>query len=137
MLQLLNSNVKIYNPFKNKFTNEYTVKSGKIEYTFPAITESDGQKILDVMILRGDDSDGVPNALSDDDSFFNPNKKQKAFGYKKITEVIEDKREHDRIKHENKKNIERNKMLIDLSMIPEDIQQAIREEYMKQIKNKS
>lgn len=135
MLQLKNDTVTVYDPSKNQFTNTYTVKSGETVYTVPAMNKEDSKYILELMIIRGDDSDGVPNILSDDDVFVNPTKKQKNCGYKKIiNEILPNEREKEKIFHENKDNYKRNKKMIDLREIPEHIKQSIIDEYERQIK---
>lgn len=75
-------------------------------------------------IMIGDSSDGIPNFLSDDDTFLNPNKRQTPIRTKKlqdwltkdITEFCDNKM---------KRNFDRNKLLIDLECIPKEIEDMI------------
>jgi len=83
-------------------------------------------------ILRGDKGDGVPNFLSADDTFVNPELRQKALGVKA-----------DKWKYwspeeicttpELKKNFDRNRMLVDLGCIPQEIQDAVIDSYITQV----
>lgn len=89
------------------------------------------KQFLFEQILRGDSGDGVPNFLSDDDSFVNPDKRQKSIYETKMAEwvktpmdILADKK----YAH----NLKRNRKLIDLTQIPEDIEQSILEEYKKE-----
>ncbi len=84
------------------------------------------------MILKGDSSDGIPNVLSDDDTFVNENKRQKACGDKKITEFLSNGIEEMMIEDAIfRKNYERNQKLIMLTeqFIPARIWNGIGEEY--------
>jgi 5'-3' exonuclease len=82
------------------------------------------EKVLFEHIVRGDSGDGVPNILSDDDTFVNENKRQKPLSTKKITNwsVCGVPKEYER-------NVERNKTLVDLTYIPEEIEQNIMSEF--------
>lgn len=64
-------------------------------------------------IARGDSADGVPNILSDDDTFVNPNKRQKQLRDTKIEEWFTNG-----IPEDLKNRFERNKKLVDLSQVP-------------------
>lgn len=75
-------------------------------------------------ICRGDTSDGVPNILSDDDTLIDPNKRQKSLFTKKILEMYADNS-----LIPDKDNFERNKKMIDLREVPNDIQERIIDEY--------
>ena len=80
-------------------------------------------------ILKGDSSDGVPNILSDSDTFIRKDKRQKRLT-KKIIQVIKEEMGSSSTPPEFcSDNWERNKMIIDLSMIPLDITQLIIEAY--------
>ncbi len=86
-------------------------------------------------IIKGDKSDGIPNFLSDDDTFATQ-KRQKPISQKKLniwigqepSEFCSSKKELD--------NYTRNKILIDMDYIPEDIEQKIIEEYNIEINKK-
>lgn len=78
-------------------------------------------------IVRGDKGDGVPNVLSPDDCFIT-DQRQKPISTKKLEEWIKDPKSMPN-DSEFKKNYERNKMLVDFSMIPEEIETAIINSY--------
>ena len=77
-------------------------------------------------ILKGDRSDGIPNVLSDDNVFIE-GRRQRPLTKKKIeswvNEVIMTFTE------EEQKNYDRNRQLIDLSLIPPGLQAKIYNEY--------
>lgn len=86
-------------------------------------------------ILEGDKSDGIPNILSDDDTFV-LKKRQKPLTKKRMDILLSI--------HPNgyspteKRNYQRNMQLIDLTYIPEDIKLNIKEQYdNRPTKNKS
>ena len=76
-------------------------------------------------IFRGDAGDGVPNVLSTDDTFISE-AKQTPLRQTKIDDWIHNaERLRDVMPEEIYRNYQRNKRLIDLTQIPEDIQQNI------------
>ena len=76
-------------------------------------------------IFRGDTGDGVPNVLSTDDTFISESK-QTPLRQTKIDDWIHNaERLRDVMPEEIYRNYQRNKRLIDLTQIPEDIQQNI------------
>ena len=77
-------------------------------------------------ILRGDTGDGVPNILSDDDTFVDENKRQKPLSAKKITNWS-----FYGVPVEHERNLERNRILVDLAYIPEKIEQNIMNEFAR------
>lgn len=83
-------------------------------------------------IIRGDSSDGIPNILSDDDTFVEDNKRQVRLTQKRIDGLKKDSENSSFF--ENPKYI-RNQTLIDMSNIPQDLQDNILDEYNSQ-KNK-
>jgi len=87
----------------------------------------DPEEFLTYHILKGDSSDGIPNILSDDDVFVDPEKRQKPCGAKRISEMKENLSEWT-----STENWERNQVLIDFNMIPEVIRETILEEYQKE-----
>ena len=112
-------NIKQYSPLKKKFLQCENPKSFLIEH-----------------IIRGDSSDGIPNILSDDDSFVNENKRQKSVTKKKL-EAINSSIEQGSYLDEYP-NWERNKVLIDLNYIPDNIVEDIISQFKKEPKgNKS
>ena len=84
------------------------------------------QMVLFEHIVRGDSGDGVPNILSDDDTFVDENKRQKPLSVKKVINWS-----FYGIPAEYERNVERNKTLVDLTYIPEDIERNIMNEFAK------
>jgi len=82
------------------------------------------QMVLFEHIVRGDSGDGVPNILSDDDTFVDENKRQKPLSAKKIA----DWSLHG-VPSEHERNVERNKTLVDLTYIPEEIERTIMDQF--------
>lgn len=78
-------------------------------------------------IIRGDVGDGIPNMLSDDDTFAE-NKRQTPITEKKFKE-LKNKLEQGILSDTEKRNYMRNKEMIDLSMVPAELQEAILAEY--------
>ena len=77
-------------------------------------------------ILTGDSGDGIPNILSADNVFVLGIRQTTLSSKKKANIITED---FDNNKLEHFRNIQRNKMLIDLSYIPQDIKDSIIEQY--------
>ena len=108
-IQLHNDRIKQYNPVLNKFV-------GKGEDPYKYIREH---------ILKGDKSDGIPNILSNDDCLDQgirqtPLRKNVLEKYLRISIESDDK---------YYRNYLRNQTLIDLSFIPDDVEQQILDEY--------
>ena len=83
-------------------------------------------------IMKGDTGDGIPNVLSDDDTFVT-DKKQTPLRKTKIAEWLENSDNlRNVMEHETFRNYQRNKKLIDLTEVPEDIQQTIINNYNEQ-----
>jgi len=78
-------------------------------------------------VLKGDRSDGVPNFLSPDNTFVDE-LRQKPMSKKKIADWIESKPE-DVFTEEMMRNYQRNKILIDLECIPEELVGRIMDAY--------
>jgi len=108
------SNVKQYSPVKKKFIT---------------ITESPEAVLLE-HIITGDKGDGVPNMLSDDDTFVE-GKRQKPIR-KTLLEQWKTMRPEDFITGDMAAGYVRNKQLVDLSMTPEEIQADIVASYKAQ-----
>jgi hypothetical protein len=102
-------NVKQYAPIQKKF-----------------IEDADPKKFLREQIIKGDRSDGVPNILSPDD-IFTTDDKQRPINKKRLEEWADI--ENIPLGTETSKFYQRNKQLIDLSMIPEDIEKDIINRY--------
>ena len=91
------------------------------------ITLDNPKEYLMEHIIKGDRSDGIPNFLSDDDTFVS-GKRQKPINKKNLVKWIS--ADPKTFCNDNQlKNYERNKKLIDLSCIPEEIQSKIVEEF--------
>lgn len=107
------SHVKQYDPVRKKW-----------------ITHGNPKQYLLEHVLKGDSGDGVPNVLSDDDTFVTSNKRQKPMTQKKIDTYID----NFGVAVENMdtttlRNYHRNLKIIDLSQIPEEVSSKILNEY--------
>ena len=111
-IQLHNKNVQQYNPVLNKFV-------GKDENPSIYIKEH---------ILKGDRSDGIPNVLSDDNVFIE-GRRQRPLTKKKIESWVNEMVMT--FTEEEQKNYDRNRQLIDLSLIPPALQAKIYNEYIE------
>lgn len=82
-------------------------------------------------IVRGDTGDGIPNILSDDDTLINPDKRQKSITSKNIAEWSKHGLSRPEMFCDENviKKFERNKLLVDLREIPENICQKIVETF--------
>ena len=109
-IQLHNNNVQQYNPVLNKFV-------GKDENPSIYIKEH---------ILKGDRSDGIPNVLSDDDVFVE-GRRQRPLTKKKIESWVNEMVMT--FTEEEQKNYDRNRKLIDLSLIPPELEAKIHNEF--------
>lgn len=103
------SNVDQYNPVMKKI-----VKCSKSEV----------REFVNEHVVKGDRSDGIPNYLSDDDTFVS-GKRQKPLS-KKVVELFLQKQPEEICNEDQLKNYNRNQILIDFSYIPEDIENRIR-----------
>ena len=105
-------NVKQYDPVRKKY-----------------IKHADPKRYLQEHILKGDSGDGVPNILSDDNCFV-VGARQKPMTQKKIdafSELVAPNMDPKVLR-----NYMRNKQLIDLSMVPEEIANKVLESYNSQ-----
>lgn len=85
-------------------------------------------------IVKGDAGDGVPNILSKDDVFIT-GERQKPVSAKRLTEFLE--KGFDACRNdEERRNWSRNKVLVDLKQIPQDVESAILSEYLNTKPNK-
>tara|TARA_Y100001938_G_C8091264_1_gene435221 strand:- start:1851 stop:2699 length:849 start_codon:yes stop_codon:yes gene_type:complete len=89
----------------------------------------DPKKFLLDHIIKGDSSDGIPNILSDDDTFVCQDKRQKPCGKKKIEGLRATYLEGEMFDHNLQRNWERNETLVDLTKIPDDLEDSILNEY--------
>jgi len=78
-------------------------------------------------IIKGDSSDGIPNILSDDDVFIQEDKRQKPCGKKKIHAIKEELSEWT-----STDNWSRNQLMIDMTMIPHEVEKHILIEFEKE-----
>ena len=110
-IQLHNDKIKQYNPVLNKFV-------GQGENPSLYIREH---------ILKGDRSDGIPNVLSDDDVFVE-GRRQRPLSKKRINSWIEEISMT--FTEEEQRNYNRNRTLIDLSCIPQTLEDKINNEFL-------
>ena len=89
------------------------------------IRNDNPDKYLEEHILKGDSGDGVPNVLSADNCLA-VGERQKAMTQKRMAALREGP---DFMDEETKRRFYRNKMMIDLSQIPEKYTTQIRKEY--------
>ena len=115
-IQLHNNRVKQYNPVLSKFVGQGETPSIYIKEH----------------ILKGDRSDGIPNVLSDDNVFVE-GRRQKPLTKKKMESwfdrmelTLEDS---PTFTEEEQKNYDRNRKLIDLSLIPPELEAKIYNEF--------
>ena len=109
-IQLHKEWVKQYNPVLNKFV-------GKGENPIIYIREH---------ILKGDRSDGIPNVLSDDNVFIE-GRRQKPLSKKKLNNWVNEV--FPTFTEEEEKNYNRNRKLIDLNCIPQELEAKIYNEF--------
>ena len=102
-------NVTQYSPITKKFING-----------------QDPHDYLDEHILKGDTSDGIPNVLSDDDVFVE-GRRQRPLTKKKIASWVDEMVMT--FTEEEQKNYDRNRKLIDLSLIPPELEAKIYNEF--------
>jgi 5'-3' exonuclease len=105
------ANVKQYDPVRKKW-----------------IQNSDPDKYLMEHILRGDGGDGVPNVLSPDNSIV-VGERQKAMTAKRLAELSKGPSNMD---EQTLSRYHRNKMMIDLSEVPQKYKDQILAEYAKE-----
>jgi hypothetical protein len=111
-------NVKQYDPVRKKWIKHDNPEQYLLEH-----------------VLKGDSGDGVPNVLSSDNCFV-VGERQKPLTQKKIDALIELGLDG-KFDHQLARNYSRNKQLIDLSMIPENIKVKVLESFNSQTdKNK-
>lgn len=79
-------------------------------------------------VIKGDPSDGIPNVLSDDDTMINPDKKQTIMNKKRMDKILIGEMDA-----ETERRYERNKTLIDFSMIPSYIVENIVTDFESEI----
>jgi hypothetical protein len=80
-------------------------------------------------VVRGDAGDGVPNILSSDDIFLQEGVRQSPISAKRLAEFMELGKEACRT-DEERRNWDRNQVLVNFDRIPENIQQTILDAYL-------
>ncbi len=88
-------------------------------------------KFLKEHIMRGDKGDGIPNFLSNDDVFVNGARQSPVYGAKVdlwLTQTPEEFCDEKMLR-----NYKRNQQLVDFQCIPENVSQAILDEFNKPI----
>ena len=106
-------NVKQYSPITRKMVSH----DNPIRY-------------LQEHIMRGDGGDGVPNVLSDDDTFINEDKRQTPLSKKKIDLWIQNIDNLEEVMPTQAyRNYQRNNKVINLGLIPDEIRDKILEKY--------
>lgn len=96
------------------------------------VTDKNPRRYLIEHIFRGDGGDGVPNILSDDDTFVT-DKRQKPLKAKMIDEWANNySKLADIMPPDIYRNFIRNRRVIDLSFIPEEITNGIMASYLDQ-----
>ena len=114
-------NVHQYNPIQKKFYKEDAPKANLIQ-----------------KILSGDTGDGVPNIMSDDDTFVTEGKRQNKLSAKKKLEIIDDLAEGELLYAASwYRNYQRNETLIDLDKTPEELKVKIVSEFSSQDQSKN
>jgi 5'-3' exonuclease len=88
------------------------------------IKEDNPQQYLYEHILKGDQGDGIPNILSDDDTFVT-DKRQKPMTQKKMDLFKSQGISQDMLK----RNFARNELLVDLTKIPDNIRNGVINKY--------
>ena len=88
------------------------------------IKEDNPQQYLYEHILKGDQGDGIPNILSDDDTFVT-DKRQKPMTQKKMELFKSQGISQDMLK----RNFARNELLVDLTKIPDNIRNGVINKY--------
>jgi hypothetical protein len=101
------NNVKQYSPIQKKF-----VKS-----------DLSSDEVVLEHIIKGDKGDGIPNVLTSDDAIIN-GERQKPISSKKLAEWLKDPTT---MPHDDAfvRNYKRNQLLVDLSRIPQHIEDSI------------
>jgi hypothetical protein len=84
-------------------------------------------------IVRGDKGDGIPNILSDDDVFVTSSKRSKPLRATSVTSWMSEwgmsQPEKFCINEETLRRFHRNRILIDLNLIPDDVVKKIRQSF--------
>jgi hypothetical protein len=112
-------NVKCYNPIKKMMVDN-------------------GKTFWHTLVVRGDSGDGVPNILSDDDTFMDPNKRQRQLRQPVVDRIVDSGDPEAEIlsmkfsgifSEEVLRNYKRNKRLIDLTQIPTSLRELVIDQF--------
>lgn len=87
------------------------------------IIESNPEAYLAELIIRGCGGDGIPNILSEEDTFVVEGKRQKPINAKKLSDLLSE------IPKEHIHRYEMNRKLVDFKEIPQDIKDEIAANY--------
>ena len=90
-------------------------------------SQKDIDEYIITHIVKGDSGDGVPNILSKDDVFVNQ-ERQKPVMKKRLAEFLEHGIDACR-NDEEKRNYQRNSMLVNFKYMPNDVHNSIIQEY--------
>ena len=104
------TNVKQYSPILKKEINGH-----------------DAETYIREHIIKGDSGDGVPNVLSPDNTF-SDGLRQRPLGKKKIENILIDV-DNDSLQENVKRNYQRNKTLIDLTKLPQELENEILDKF--------
>lgn len=96
--------VNQYNPVQKKFMNGVDPKTYLLEH-----------------IIKGDRGDGIPNFLSDDDTFVSAGKRQRPLSKVKLAQWVEQSPEDFCNTDGQLANYHRNRKLIDFTFIPDEV----------------
>lgn len=90
------------------------------DYSNDLIVRNTNKNVLLEHIIRGDSGDGIPNIMSDLDTFVTDGKRQKSMTKKRMESFLKE------IPEELSERFQENKMLISLRDIPEHVKEKIR-----------
>jgi len=107
-----NKNVRQWSPMQKKYVEA---------------SQKDIDEYIITHIVKGDSGDGVPNILSKDDVFVNQ-ERQKPVMKKRLAEFLEHGIDACR-NDEEKRNYQRNSMLVNFKYMPNDVHNSIIQEY--------
>lgn len=127
---LIVSNDKDFNQFQYFYKNVDQFMS--LSEKFYKVTFNEAVLNYYKHIISGDAVDGIPNIFSDDDAIVNINKRQNRVTQKRQEEVIKILLNNESLEEklpDIAANYTRNKTLIDLSKVPDDIEKSIMEAF--------
>lgn len=101
------------------FFQLHSDKVVSLDYTKGRIIRENGRQVLKEHIIRGDEGDGIPNVLSDLNTFTDDKKRQTPLTKKRMANLLKE------IPENVMPRYEQNKMLISLYDMPEEIDNKI------------